>query len=40
MRVGVVVTAHRSLGIDTPEDYARFVERYEGRPRARNGTTP
>ncbi|MGQ0553067.1 MAG: 3-deoxy-manno-octulosonate cytidylyltransferase [Planctomycetota bacterium] len=27
MSIGVVLSAHRSLGIDTPEDYARFVER-------------
>ncbi len=29
LRIGVVTTAHRSLGIDTPEDYARFVARTE-----------
>jgi 3-deoxy-manno-octulosonate cytidylyltransferase (CMP-KDO synthetase) len=37
MTVGVVVTRHRSLGIDTPEDYARFVERSAGAG-VRHGT--
>lgn len=27
MTIGVVVIAHSALGIDTPSDYARFVER-------------
>jgi 3-deoxy-manno-octulosonate cytidylyltransferase (CMP-KDO synthetase) len=27
----VELIAHRSVGIDTPEDYARFVERQKGR---------
>lgn len=36
--VGVVVTQHRSLGIDTPDDYARFVERHEHSTRVRGGT--
>jgi 3-deoxy-manno-octulosonate cytidylyltransferase (CMP-KDO synthetase) len=27
----VELIAHRSVGIDTPEDYARFVERHWGR---------
>lgn len=31
MRIGVVITQHRSLGIDTPEDYARFVLRHGSR---------
>ena len=30
MSIGVVPTAHRGVGIDTPEDYARFVERTQG----------
>ncbi|MHC5211993.1 MAG: 3-deoxy-manno-octulosonate cytidylyltransferase [Planctomycetota bacterium] len=38
MDIGVVVTRHRSLGIDTPEDYARFVERHASRARVRGGT--
>jgi 3-deoxy-manno-octulosonate cytidylyltransferase (CMP-KDO synthetase) len=38
MTVGVVVTPHRSLGIDTPEDYARFVARQQGGARAPGGT--
>lgn len=32
-RIQVAVVEHRSVGIDTPEDYARFVER-ENRRRA------
>jgi 3-deoxy-manno-octulosonate cytidylyltransferase (CMP-KDO synthetase) len=31
MRCGVVLTHHPSLGIDTPDDYARFVERCRSR---------
>jgi 3-deoxy-manno-octulosonate cytidylyltransferase (CMP-KDO synthetase) len=31
MRIGVVLTDHASLGIDTPQDYARFVERHARR---------
>jgi 3-deoxy-manno-octulosonate cytidylyltransferase (CMP-KDO synthetase) len=38
MTVGVVVTEHRSLGIDTPEDYARFVERHRSGSRVQGGT--
>jgi 3-deoxy-manno-octulosonate cytidylyltransferase (CMP-KDO synthetase) len=29
--IQVAVVDHRSVGIDTPEDYARFVEREQGR---------
>jgi len=28
LRIGVVLTQHESLGIDTPADYARFCERH------------
>lgn len=28
LTIGVVTTTHHGLGIDTPEDYARFVERF------------
>lgn len=31
MRIGVVLSEHASLGIDTPADYARFVERQLAR---------
>jgi len=34
MRVGVVLTAHASLGIDTPSDYAAFVKRCAARAAA------
>jgi 3-deoxy-manno-octulosonate cytidylyltransferase (CMP-KDO synthetase) len=37
MRVGVVLTTHASLGIDTPSDYAAFVERCAARAAARGG---
>lgn len=39
MRVGVVLTNHRSLGIDTPEDYARFVLRYGSRTSVPGGAS-
>ncbi|HZL99345.1 MAG TPA: 3-deoxy-manno-octulosonate cytidylyltransferase [Planctomycetota bacterium] len=39
LRIGVVLTEHRSLGIDTPEDYARFVLRYGSRARAPGGAS-
>ena len=29
-RIQVAVVEHHSVGIDTPEDYARFVERQKG----------
>ena len=29
--IGVVLTDHHGLGIDTPDDYARFVERSRGQ---------
>ena len=29
----VAIVEHRSVGIDTPEDYARFVARVANRPR-------
>ncbi len=28
LTIGVVPTEHHGLGIDTPEDYARFIQRY------------
>lgn len=31
-RIQVAVVEHRSVGIDTPEDYARFVERCRSNP--------
>ena len=40
MTIGVVVTEHESLGIDTPADYARFVERHARRAAARPGNGP
>jgi len=46
MRIGVVLTEHASLGIDTPADYARFLERFlrqtrdsSGSPRPSGGTS-
>jgi 3-deoxy-manno-octulosonate cytidylyltransferase (CMP-KDO synthetase) len=39
LRVGVVLTEHRSLGIDTPEDYARFVLRHGSRTSVRGGAS-
>ncbi len=39
LRVGVVLTAHASLGIDTPSDYAAFVERCAARAAARGGAS-
>ncbi|RKY20025.1 MAG: 3-deoxy-manno-octulosonate cytidylyltransferase [Planctomycetota bacterium] len=30
--IGVVRTSQHALGIDTPDDYARFVERFGARP--------
>jgi 3-deoxy-manno-octulosonate cytidylyltransferase (CMP-KDO synthetase) len=39
MRIGVVLTPHRSLGIDTPEDYARFVLRHGSRTSVPGGAT-
>jgi 3-deoxy-manno-octulosonate cytidylyltransferase (CMP-KDO synthetase) len=39
MRIGVVLTRHRSLGIDTPEDYARFVLRHGSRTSVPGGAT-
>ena len=30
-RIQVAIVEHHSVGIDTPEDYARFVERQRGR---------
>ncbi len=40
MRCAVVVTEHDALGIDTPEDYARFVQRMGSahRPDTRKAT--
>jgi len=35
MAVGVVLTTHASLGIDTPSDYAAFVQRCAARATAR-----
>lgn len=41
MRVGVVLTRHASLGIDTPADYAAFVQRQAARDAAAGaGGTP
>lgn len=41
MRIGVVLTRHASLGIDTPSDYAAFVKRQAARDAAaRTGPTP
>jgi 3-deoxy-manno-octulosonate cytidylyltransferase (CMP-KDO synthetase) len=37
MRIGCVRTAHDALGIDTPDDYARFVERFRARASASRG---
>lgn len=31
LTIGVVTTRHHGLGIDTPDDYARFVERFRDR---------
>lgn len=31
MTIRVAVAEHRSVGIDTPDDYARFVQRYRSR---------
>jgi 3-deoxy-manno-octulosonate cytidylyltransferase (CMP-KDO synthetase) len=31
-RIQVAIVEHRSVGIDTPEDYARFVERCRSNP--------
>jgi len=31
--IGVVIVEHAFVGIDTPEDYATFVERTSGKPR-------
>jgi 3-deoxy-manno-octulosonate cytidylyltransferase (CMP-KDO synthetase) len=39
MRIGVVLTEHASLGIDTPSDYARFVERHAQRERGADGAS-
>lgn len=39
MKVGVVLTTHRSLGIDTPEDYARFVLRHGSRTSVPGGAS-
>ncbi len=39
MRIGVVLTDHASLGIDTPADYARFVERFQRRERDSSGSS-
>ena len=32
-RIQVAIVDHHSVGIDTPEDYARFVERFRSNPR-------
>ena len=40
MRLGVVLTAHASLGIDTPSDYAAFVRRCAARAAAGAGGSP
>jgi 3-deoxy-manno-octulosonate cytidylyltransferase (CMP-KDO synthetase) len=40
MRLGVVLTAHASLGIDTPADYAAFVKRCVARAAARGVGSP
>jgi len=39
LRIGVVQTLHRSLGIDTPEDYARFLLRHGSRAQRTGGAT-
>jgi 3-deoxy-manno-octulosonate cytidylyltransferase (CMP-KDO synthetase) len=40
MRIGVVLTDHASLGIDTPSDYAAFVKRHAARAAAPTGGAP
>jgi 3-deoxy-manno-octulosonate cytidylyltransferase (CMP-KDO synthetase) len=35
-RIRVLETSHGSIGIDTPEHYARFLERERSRPAAQN----
>ena len=31
-RIQVAIVEHHSVGIDTPDDYARFVERHRSHP--------
>ncbi len=38
MRIAVVQVEHRSVGIDTPQDYAAFVERMRHQRRDRQGS--
>ena len=40
LHIGVVLTAHASLGIDTPSDYAAFVRRCAARAAAGAGGSP
>jgi 3-deoxy-manno-octulosonate cytidylyltransferase (CMP-KDO synthetase) len=40
MNIGVVLTTHASLGIDTPSDYAAFVKRHAARAAAPAGGSP
>ncbi|UCC31716.1 MAG: hypothetical protein JSU86_05435, partial [Phycisphaerales bacterium] len=35
--IGVVIVEHAFVGIDTPEDYAAFVQRTSGKPLMSNG---
>ena len=40
LHIGVVLTAHASLGIDTPSDYAAFVKRCAARAASGAGGSP